>query len=98
MNNRSQFTVRDLRTWTTILAIGIGLLKLTYDLEVFLPISQVTEFVMFIPAWTIFPLGLIGLFVVPAGMIVMLAAMTSKNSRTFSNGLFFLVTTVCRGA
>ena len=98
MSNRPQFTVRDLLIWTTILAIGIVLLKLVYDLEVYRPFSGAVEIVLFFPASIVFPFGAIGIFVVPVGMLVMLAAMTSENSRTSSNGLFLTITAICWGA
>ena len=95
MSNRPQFTVRDLLIWTTALAIGIFLLKLLLDLKVFRSFSGLAESVLFEPAWIVFPFGMAGILVAPAGMLIMLAAMTSKKSRTYSNGLFLLVTTIC---
>ena len=98
MNNRPQFTVRVLLIWTTILAVGIVLLKLVYDLAMSRQLSGAAETALFLPVSVVSRFDPLGIFVVLVGMLIMLAAMTSKNSRTSSIGLFLLVTTVCWGA
>ena len=95
MSNRPQFTVRDLLIWTTILAVGTVLLMQIYDLENFRLISGVAENVMLFPASIVYPFGLIGFIVAPVGMLVMLAVVMSEEGRSFSNGLFLVVTTIC---
>ena len=95
MPNRSQFTVRGLLIWTTVLAIGIVLRKVVVDSEAYQASSGVADYVVMLPAWSIFPFGVFGLLVAPVAMIVMLVAMTYKDSQSFSNGLFLLITTIC---
>ena len=97
MTKRPQFTVQVLLIWTTVLAIGIVLLKVVVDSEAYQTSSGVADLVVMLPAWLIFPFGGFSLLVVPIGMLVMLVAMTYKSSRTFSNGVFLLVTSICWG-
>ena len=97
MIKRPQFTVRGLLIWTTVIATAIVLLKVVLDSGVLQPFPSVAENVILLPASTIFPFGIIGFFVTPLGMLVMLDAMIWKNRRTFSAGLFLLVSAICWG-
>ena len=94
MKNRSQFTLRDLLIWTTALAAGVVLLKWLSGLETFQSSSQAFDDLVVLPASIIFPIGMMGIFVAPLGILVMLIAVISRRCRTYSSGLFLSVIAV----